>query len=77
MSKREYGILVKKDGRFFVGYCLEVPQARVQGDTRQEAIAGTKKAIHLCKSYLEDKKKDLASKLVTLPLSPPSRSSGL
>ncbi len=69
MSKKEnYNILIKKDGEFYVGYCLEIPQARGQGDTKQEAIADTKKAIKLCKSYLEDKKKDLASKLVTVSL---------
>ena len=69
MSKKEdYSILIKKDGKFFVGYCLEIPQARGQGDTKQEAITDTKKAIKLCKSYLEDKKKDLASKLVTVSL---------
>ncbi len=69
MSKKEdYNILIKKDGKFYVGYCLEIPQARGQGDTRQEAVADTKKAIILCKSYLEDKKKDLASKLITVSL---------
>jgi len=69
MSKKEdYNILVKKDGEFYVGYCLEIPQARGQGDTKQEAVTDTKKAIRLCKSYLEDKKKDLASKLVTVSL---------
>ena len=69
MSKKsDYNILVKKDGKFFVGYCLEIPQARGQGDTRQKAITDTKKAIILCKSYLEDKKKDLASRLVTVSL---------
>jgi len=69
MSKKEdYNILVKKDGGFYVGYCLEIPQARGQGDTKQEAITDTKKAIKLCKSHLEDKKKDLASKLVTVSL---------
>lgn len=27
MSKKEdYNILVKKDGKLFVGYCLEIPQ---------------------------------------------------
>jgi len=69
MSKKEdYNILIKKDGEFYVGYCLEIPQARGQGYTKQEAITDTKKAIKLCKSYLEDKKKDLASKLVTVSL---------
>ena len=69
MSKKEdYNILIKKDGKFFVGYCLEIPQARGQGDTKQEAISDTKKAIKLSKSYLEDKKRDLASKLVTVSI---------
>ena len=67
-KKEEYSILVKRDGRFFVGYCLEMPQARGQGDTRQEAITDTKKAIKLCRSYLEDRRKDLASKLVIVSL---------
>ena len=69
MSKKEdYNILVNKDGEFYVGYCLEIPQARGQGNTKQEAITDTKKAIKLCKSYLEEKKKDLASKLITVSL---------
>ena len=36
-EKREYSIAVKKDGKFYVGYCLEIPQARGQGDTKAEA----------------------------------------
>jgi len=69
MSKKEdYNILIKKDGKFYVGYCLEIPQARGQGNIKQEVITDTKKAIKLCKSYLEDKKKDLASKLITVSL---------
>ncbi len=67
-KKEDYNILVKKDGEFYVGYCLEIQQAKGQGNTKQEAITDTKKAIKLCKSYLEDKKKDLASKLVTVSL---------
>ncbi len=67
-KKKDCNILVKKDGEFYVGYCLEITQARGQGGTKQEAIIDTKKAIKLCKSYLEDKKKNLASKLVTVSL---------
>ena len=67
-KKDNYSILVKKDGKFFVGYCLEIPQARGQGNGKEEAITDTKKAIKLCRSYLEDKKKDLASKLVIVSL---------
>jgi len=69
MSKKEdYNILIKKDGKFYAGYCFEVPQARGQGGTKQEAIEDTKKAIKLCRSYLEGKKKNLATKLVTVSL---------
>ena len=69
MSKKvDYNIFIKKDGKFYVGYCLEIPKARGQGNTKQKAVRDTKKAIILCKSYLEDKKKDLASKLITVSL---------
>jgi predicted RNase H-like HicB family nuclease len=63
-EKRDYNILIKKDGKFYYGQCLEIPQARGQGDTKAEAIEDTKKAIKLCKSYLESKKR--SSKLVTV-----------
>ena len=64
-EKRDYSILLKKDGTFYVGQCLEIPQARGQGNTKAEAIEDTKKAIKISKSYLESKKK-LSSKLVTV-----------
>jgi predicted RNase H-like HicB family nuclease len=56
-EKRDYNILLKKDGKFYVGQCLEIPQARGQGNTKAEAVEDTKKAIKICKSYLERKKK--------------------
>jgi len=65
-AKQDYNIVIKKDGKFYVGYCLEIPQARGQGNTKAEAIQDTKQAIKLCKSYLEGKKKISASNLVTV-----------
>jgi predicted RNase H-like HicB family nuclease len=65
-ERRDYNIVIKKDGEFYVGYCLEIPQARGQGNTKAEAIQDTKQSIKLCKSYLEGKKKISASKLVTV-----------
>ena len=65
-QRQDYSILIKKDGKFYVGYCLEIPQARGQGNTKADAIQDTKQAIKLCKSYLENKKKSSASKLVTV-----------
>ena len=51
-EKRDYNIIIKKDGKFYVGYCLEIPQAIGQGNTKAEATQDTKQAIKLCKSYL-------------------------
>ena len=56
--------MIKKDGKFYVGYCLEIPQARGQGNTKAEAIEDTKKAIKLCRAYLSKKK--AASNVVTV-----------
>jgi predicted RNase H-like HicB family nuclease len=54
VSKRgEYSIVIKKDGKFFAGYCLEIPQARGQGNTKAEAIKDTKLAIKLCRARCE------------------------
>ena len=64
-EKRDYTILLKKDGSFYMGQCLEIPQARGQGNTKAEAIKDTKKAIKISKLYLESKKK-LSSNLVTV-----------
>ncbi len=65
-EKENYNIMVNKDGKFYTGYCLEIPQAKGQGKTRDDAIEDTKKAIILCKSYLEDKKKDPKLDLITV-----------
>jgi len=65
-EKQDYNISIKKDGAFYVGQCLEIPQARGQGDTKEMAIKDTTKAIKLCKSYLEEKLKK--SKLVTVSI---------
>ena len=42
-EKRDHNIIIKKDGRFYTGQCLEIPQARDQGNTKSEAIDDTKK----------------------------------
>lgn len=52
VHRRDYNIVVKKDGNFYVGYCIEIPQARGQGTTKAETIIDTKRAIKLCLSYL-------------------------
>ena len=56
-EKKDYNIILKKDGKFYVGQCHEIPQARGHGNTKIEAIDDTKKAIKTCRTYLESKKK--------------------
>ena len=67
-QKNVYSIVVEKDGKSYVGYCLEMPQAKGQGDTRDAAIEDTKTAIILCVSYLEDKRNDPDLDLVTVSI---------
>ncbi|MCY4491115.1 MAG: hypothetical protein OXC46_06595 [Thaumarchaeota archaeon] len=67
-QKGNYNIMLKKDGKFDSGYCLEIPQAKGQGNTRDEAIKDTKKTIILFTSYLEDKKNDPESDLITVSI---------
>lgn len=54
----EHHIAIKKDGKFYVGYCLEIPQAKGQGKTKAEAIKDTKSAIKLCSAYIDDRNKN-------------------
>jgi len=54
LEKRKYSIVIKKDGKYYIGYCLEIPQARGQEDSKAEAIKDTKRAIKLCKANPED-----------------------
>ncbi|MEK6870494.1 MAG: hypothetical protein AABX09_03045 [Thermoproteota archaeon] len=51
-EKSDYNISLKKDDAFYIGQCLEIPQARGQGNTKAEAIKDTKKAIKICKLFL-------------------------
>ena len=67
-GKRDYSIVVKKDGKHYAGYCLEIPQAKGQGETRDEAVEDTKKAIALCLSYLEDKRNDPKLDLIAVSI---------
>jgi predicted RNase H-like HicB family nuclease len=54
-TKLDCDIMIEKDGKFYVGYCLEIPQAMGQGNTMAKAIWEPKKCIKLCKLYIENK----------------------
>lgn len=41
----EQSVAVKKDGKFYLAYCLEIAQARGQGNSKAEAIKDADRAI--------------------------------
>lgn len=57
-GEQAYNIAVKSDGKFYLGYCLEIPKARGQENTKEAAVENTKRAIKLCRNYLEVKKRN-------------------
>jgi predicted RNase H-like HicB family nuclease len=39
--------IVERDGKWYVGYCAEVPGANGQGETREECLANLREAVAL------------------------------
>ncbi len=68
LRKNNYSIVIKKDDKFYLGYCIEIPQANGQGNTRDEAIEDTKKSIMLCIEHIENKKNDPELDLITVSI---------
>jgi predicted RNase H-like HicB family nuclease len=46
---------VYRDGKWFVAFCPEFPEANGQGETREECLQSLKDAIHL---LVEDRRLD-------------------
>ncbi len=53
--RNQFTAIVERDGDWFVAYCLEIPGANGQGETREEALASLSDAIAL---ILEDRRED-------------------
>jgi len=51
---------IQRDGKWFVAFCPEFPEANGQGETQQECIESLKAAIEL---LLEDRREDARQKL--------------
>ncbi len=43
----EFTAVYEQDGKFYIGYCPEVPEANGQGDTLEECRESLKDAIQL------------------------------
>ena len=49
--RNRYTAVVQKDGKWFVAFCPEVPEANGQGKTREECLASLAAAIELVLDY--------------------------
>ena len=52
--RNRYTALIQRDGKWFVAYCAEVPEANGQGKTRAEALESLAAAIALVLDYKRD-----------------------
>lgn len=51
----QFTAILERDGRWFVAYCPEIPEANGQGKSKQEALDSLSAAISL---ILEDRRED-------------------
>lgn len=51
----EFTAVIERDGKWFIGYCPEVPGANGQGKTKQACLKDLSAAIAL---ILEDRRRD-------------------
>jgi predicted RNase H-like HicB family nuclease len=49
--RNRYTAVVQRDGRWFIAFCPEVPEANGQGKTRQECLESLAAAIELVLEY--------------------------
>jgi predicted RNase H-like HicB family nuclease len=54
--------LVQRDGKWFIAFCPEVPEANGQGKTRQECLESLAEAIELVLNYKREQGLDQAAK---------------
>ena len=49
--RNQYTATVQRDGKWFVAFCSEVPEANGQGKTREECLESLAAAIELVLDY--------------------------
>lgn len=56
MRKRKFTIVLKPGHEWkYTAQCLEIPQARSEGNTKQEALKNVREAIELVLAHVESK----------------------
>jgi len=49
--RNQYTAVVQRDGKWFIAFCPEVPEANGQGKTREECLENLAEAIELVLEY--------------------------
>lgn len=60
--RNRYTAVVQRDGKWFVAFCPEVPEANGQGKTREECLESLAAAIDLVLDYKREKGLEKAPK---------------
>ena len=49
--RNRYSAVIQRDGKWFIAFCSEVPEANGQGKTREECLESLSAAIELVLDY--------------------------
>jgi predicted RNase H-like HicB family nuclease len=58
--RNRYTALVQRDGKWFIAFCPEVPEANGQGKTREECLESLAAAIELVLDYRREQGRENA-----------------
>jgi predicted RNase H-like HicB family nuclease len=53
--RNRYTAVIQRDGKWFIAFCPEVPEANGQGKTREECLESLAAAIELVLEYRREK----------------------
>lgn len=58
--RNRYTAILQRDGKWFIAFCPEVPEANGQGKTREACLESLSAAIELVLDYRREKSRELA-----------------
>jgi predicted RNase H-like HicB family nuclease len=68
--RNRYTAVVQRDGKWFIAFCPEVPEANGQGKTRQECLESLAAAIELVLDYKREQGLENAPNSIEISGSP-------
>jgi len=60
--RNRYTAFIQRDGKWFIAFCAEVPEANGQGKTREECLERLGAAIELALEYRRDQALETATR---------------